>query len=138
MTLSVGSTCSWHLTTIQLNDNDLGFSCPLRTWNFSHDRAEMAPDKYWRTPPEPLLSAASLVEFVVLDCEPVNNYASAGGGSGGGGKKAGAGGPTEKTQLWEAVVCACLCACAVSFRQVRRLYDRRCTPFVERSCSSNF
>lgn len=34
-------------------------------------RAEMTADKIWRSAStEPLLTAASLVEFVVLDCEP--------------------------------------------------------------------
>lgn len=85
-------------------------------------RAEMASDRYWRLLPETLLSAASMVEFVVLDCEPADGgmasssvsqrRASSGGGGkrasgrgrGGGGKVAGTGG---EVALWEAVVSFC-------------------------------
>lgn len=63
----------------------------------------MPADRYWRAPPDPLLSASSLAEFVVLDCEPADGF-----GGGGGGKKgatAGAGGVAGGNKsLWEVVV----------------------------------
>lgn len=70
----------------------------------------MTGDRYWRTTPDPLISAASLVEFVVLDCEPAES-GRGGGGGGGGGKRgkgetttgAGAGGGTTMP-IWEVVV----------------------------------
>lgn len=57
----------------------------------------MASDRYWRSPPEALLSAASMVEFVVLDCEPAE-AAAPGGRRGKGGRSQAA------VQLWEVVV----------------------------------
>ena len=63
-------------------------------------RADLTSDRYWRSPPDPLLSSSSLVEFVVLDCEPAEF--SGGGGGGGGGKEWGATG--SEVALWEVVV----------------------------------
>eukprot|EP00903_Cladosiphon_okamuranus_P022089 g20312.t1 len=68
------------------------------------ETAEMPGDRYWRAPPEPLLSASSLTEFVVLDCEPADGFG--GGGGKGAGKKgaaaAGTGGGNKT--LWTVVV----------------------------------
>lgn len=72
----------------------------------------MTADRYWRLTPDPLLSAASLVEFVVLDCEPANGYSSSSSvalsGASGGGSKRGKGGGGDAAApalpLWEAVV----------------------------------
>lgn len=69
-------------------------------------RAELPADRYWRAPPDPLLSASSLAEFVVLDCEPADGFAG-GGGGGGGGKKGAAGAAAAgggNKALWEVVV----------------------------------
>ncbi|CAM9543953.1 unnamed protein product, partial [Ectocarpus sp. 12 AP-2014] len=76
----------------------------------SGQTADMPADRYWRSPPEPLLSASSLTEFVVLDCEPADGFSAAGGGGGGGGggKKgrsaASLAAGTKNMRLWEVVV----------------------------------
>lgn len=62
----------------------------------------MGADRYWRAPPEPLLSAASLVEFFVLDCEPADASVEGGGGRKGGARMAVTG--AGKVPLWEMVV----------------------------------
>eukprot|EP00904_Undaria_pinnatifida_P005794 jgi/Undpi1/2344/HiC_scaffold_13.g05727.m1 len=64
--------------------------------------ADLTSDRYWRSPPDPLLSTNSLVEFVVLDCEPAEF--SGGGGGGGGGKHGGTGATGSQVALWEVVV----------------------------------
>ncbi|CAN0253120.1 unnamed protein product [Pylaiella littoralis] len=76
----------------------------------SGETADMPADRYWRSPPDPLLSASSLSEFVVLDCEPADGFSTGGGVPGGGASSkkkspAAAGGPAaEKKSLWEVVV----------------------------------
>lgn len=65
----------------------------------------MPADRYWRAPPDPLLSASSLAEFVVLDCEPADGFGGGGGKKGAPGGAAGVGGGGIKDKaLWEVVV----------------------------------
>lgn len=63
----------------------------------------MGADRYWRTLPEALLSAASLVEFIVLDCEPVDASVEGGGRKKSGAEMAAAG-VGKAPPLWEMVV----------------------------------
>ncbi|CAN0435333.1 unnamed protein product [Ascophyllum nodosum] len=74
-----GSLCLVHRITSVVQ-----FLSPL-----SGETADMTADKYWRVSTDPLLTASSLVEFVVLDCEP-SDYGSR--GVSGGGKGASDGG----------------------------------------------
>ena len=62
----------------------------------------MTADKYWRVSTDPLLTASSLVEFVVLDCEP-SDYGSRGVSGGGKGPSDGGAGK-ESPALWDVVV----------------------------------
>ncbi|CAN0451611.1 unnamed protein product, partial [Discosporangium mesarthrocarpum] len=66
--------------------------------------SDISAEKYWRVPLTPLLSANSLVEFVVLDCEPVTPLAHGHGHRTGAGAGGGAGGEGKQMVLAEAVV----------------------------------